>query len=60
MIEIVIIVAVIVFGWNKPFKDWTDQAKTTITDTLDEMGGNLQKNQDQSVRRYEVRPTPHR
>jgi hypothetical protein len=60
MIEIVIIVAVIVFGWNTPFKDWTDQARTKITDTLDEMGGNLQKNQDQSVRRYEARPTPRR
>ena len=50
--EIVIIVAVIFFGWNKPYKDWTDQAYTKITSTLDQMGGNLQKNQDQSVKRY--------
>src|SRR5437762_11019659 len=50
--EIVIIVAVIFFGWNKPYKDWTDQAYAKITSTLDQMGGNLQKNQDQSVKRY--------
>lgn len=55
-VEIVIIAAVIAFGWNKPFKDWAAQANTTITSTLDSLGGNLQKNQDQSVRRYEARP----
>jgi hypothetical protein len=55
-VEIVIIAAVIFFGWNKPFKDWTAQANTTITSAFDSLGGNLQKNQDQSVRRYEARP----
>ena len=50
--EIVIIVAVIFLGWTKPYKDWTDQAYAKITSTLDQMGGNLQKNQDQSVKRY--------
>lgn len=54
--EIVIIAAVIFLGWNKPFKDWTAQASTTITSTLDGLGGALQKDQDQSVRRYEARP----
>jgi hypothetical protein len=55
-VEIVIIAAVIFFGWNKPFKDWADQASTTITSTFDSLGGSLQKNQDQSVRRYDARP----
>jgi hypothetical protein len=53
LVEIVIIAAVIAFGWNKPFKDWTEQAKTTINSTFDSLGGSLQKNQDPSVRRYE-------
>jgi hypothetical protein len=56
LVEIVIIVALIIFGWNKPFKDWADQANTTITSTFDSLGGSLQKNQDQSVRRYDARP----
>ena len=55
-VEILIIAAVIAFGWNKPFKDWTDQAKTKITYTLDSLGGSLQKNQDSSVRRYPAKP----
>ena len=55
-VEIVIIAAVIFFDWNKPFKDWADQASTTITSTLDGLGGALQKDQDQSVRRYDARP----
>ncbi len=56
MAEIVIIAALIFLGWNKPFNDWAAQAKTTITSTLDGLGGSLQKDQDQSVRRYEARP----
>jgi hypothetical protein len=52
LVEIVIIAGVIFVGWNKPFKDWTDQAHKEITSTLDRLGGNLQKNQDSSVRRY--------
>jgi hypothetical protein len=56
LVEIVIIAAVIAFGWNTPFKDWTAQAKWTINSAFDSLGGSLQKNQDQSVRRYEARP----
>ncbi|PYL05741.1 MAG: hypothetical protein DME33_15765 [Verrucomicrobia bacterium] len=56
LVEIVIIAAVIFFGWNTPFKDWTAQAKWTINSAFDSLGGALQKNQDQSVRRYEARP----
>ena len=56
MFEIVIIAAVIAFGWSKPFKDWTAQAHTKITSTLDSLGGSLQKNQDSSVRRYPAKP----
>jgi hypothetical protein len=52
LVEIVIIAGVIFVGWNKPFKDWTDQAHKEITSALDRLGGNLQKNQDSSVRRY--------
>jgi hypothetical protein len=52
LVEIVIIAAVIAFGWNKPFKDWADQAHHKITSTLDSIGGSLQKHQDESVRRY--------
>jgi len=50
--EIVIIVALIFFGWNKPFKDWTAQAKGRINYAFDSLGGSLQKNQDPSVKRY--------
>jgi hypothetical protein len=52
LVEIVIIAALIFFGWNKPFKDWTAQAHTKITYVLDSLGGALQKNQDPSVKRY--------
>ena len=52
--ELVIIAALIFFGWNTPFKDWTAQANKKITSTLDSFGGGLQKNQDSSVRRYET------
>jgi len=50
--ELVIIVALVFLGWNTPFKDWTAQAKTKINSTFDSLGGSLQKNQDQSVKRY--------
>ena len=50
--DIVIIVALIFLAWNKPYKVWVDQTYTKITSTLDQMGGNLQKNQDPSVKRY--------
>ena len=56
LVEIVIIAGVIFLGWNKPYKDWAAQAHTTINSTFDSLGGALQKNQDQSVRRYEARP----
>jgi hypothetical protein len=52
LVEILIIAAVIAFGWNKPFKEHVDRAKATITSTLDGMGGTLQKHQDKSVKRY--------
>ena len=31
LVEILIIAAVIAFGWNKPFKDWVDQAGRNFT-----------------------------
>ena len=55
LVELFVIAALIFFGWNTPFKERADRAKATITSTLDSMGGTLQKNQDQSVRRYESR-----
>ena len=51
-VEIAIIAGVIFLGWNTPFKDWTAQAYTKINSTFDSVGGSLQKNQDQSVKRY--------
>jgi hypothetical protein len=59
-LEILIIVALIIFGWNTPYKDWAGQAHRSITSALDGLGGSLQKHQDESVRRYEARPTPRR
>jgi hypothetical protein len=50
--EILIIAALIFFGWNKPFKDHVAQANTTINKKLHGLGSNLQKNQDPSVKRY--------
>jgi len=50
--EILIIAALIYVGWNTPFKQYADRAHRTITSTLDEMGGTLQKHQDKSVKRY--------
>ena len=52
LIEVVIIAALISFAWNKPFGEWAGQAYTKITSALDTLGGDLQKNQDQSVKRY--------
>jgi hypothetical protein len=51
-VEIAIIAGVIFLGWNTPFKDWTAQAYGKINSTFDSLGGSLQKNQDQSVKRY--------
>jgi hypothetical protein len=52
LVEILIVAAVIYFGWNKPFKEYATKAKTTITTKLDGLGGTLQKHQDSSVKRY--------
>jgi predicted negative regulator of RcsB-dependent stress response len=52
LIELVIIAALIFFGWNTPFKDSTAQAYTKINSAFDSLGGSLQKNQDPSVKRY--------
>jgi hypothetical protein len=54
LVEILIIAALIFFGWTTPFKDRADLAKANITSALDRMGGSLQKNQDKSVRRYSL------
>ena len=58
VVELLVIAALIYFGWNTPFKDDVARAKATITSTLDGMGGTLQKHQDESVRRYQ-RPERH-
>ena len=50
--EILIIAALIYFGWNKPFNEYVAQANTTITTKLHGVGKGLQKHQDPSVRRY--------
>ncbi len=50
--EILIIAALIYFGWNTPFKDHVAQANTTITTKLHGLGKGLQKHQDPSVKRY--------
>ena len=52
LIEIAIIAGVIFLGWNTPFRDWTAQAYAKINSAFDSIGGNLQKNQDPSVKRY--------
>ena len=54
LIEIAIIAAVIYFGWNKPFGEWVGQTTGRVNSTLDELGGDLQKNQDSSVKRYQT------
>jgi hypothetical protein len=50
--ELVIIAALIYFGWNTPFKDQVAQANTKVTSASDSLGGELQKHQDTSVKRY--------
>jgi hypothetical protein len=52
LVEILIIAAVIFFGWNKPFKEQAALVKGKITNTLDSLGGTLQKHEDKSVKRY--------
>ena len=37
LVEILIIAALIAFGWNKPFKDWTAQVHTNITSWFDSL-----------------------
>jgi predicted negative regulator of RcsB-dependent stress response len=50
--ELVIIAALIYFGWNTPFKDQVAQASATITTKLHGVGSKLQKHEDPSVRRH--------
>jgi hypothetical protein len=50
--ELVIIAALIFYGWTTPFKDHVAQVNRTITTKLNGLGGKLQKKQDPSVRRY--------
>jgi len=52
LIEVVIIAALISFAWNKPFGVWAGQTYQRISNAFDSLGGSLQKNQDQSVKRY--------
>jgi hypothetical protein len=52
LIETLIIVALIYAGWNTPFEHYAHQAHTKITLVLDGLGSNLQKHEDQSVKRY--------
>ena len=52
LVEILVVAAVIYFGWNKPFKEYAIKAKTTITTKIDRLGGMLQKHEDSSVKRY--------
>jgi len=52
LVEIVVIAALIYFGWNKPFKEQVARVNTTITSKLHGTGAKLQKHEDPSVRRY--------
>jgi hypothetical protein len=52
LVEILIVAAVIYFGWNKPYKEYVARANKTITTKLDNLGGTLQKHEDSSVKRY--------
>jgi len=52
LVELLIIAALIFLGWKTPFKVYADQGYAKITSGLDSLGGSLQKNQDQSVKRY--------
>jgi len=52
LVEILIIAALIAVGWRTPFKDYADRTKATIDWNLHRVGHTMQKNQDESVRRY--------
>jgi len=52
LVEILIIAALIYVGWNTPFNQYADQARTKITSALNGLGSTLQKHQDKSVKRY--------
>jgi hypothetical protein len=52
LVELVIIAALIFYGWNTPFKDHVAQVNRTITTKLHGLGSKLQKHQDPSVRRH--------
>ena len=52
LVEILVVVTVIYFGWNKPYKEYAARANKTITSKIDGLGGTLQKHQDSSVKRY--------
>jgi hypothetical protein len=52
LVELLIIAALIYYGWTTPFKDHVAEANRTITNQLHGLGKSLQKNQDPSVRRY--------
>jgi len=52
LVEILIIAALIFYGWTTPFKDHVAQANTTISTKLHGLGSKLQKHQDPSVRRH--------
>ena len=56
LVEILIVCAVIYFGWNKPYKEYAARVNKNITAKLDGLGGNLQKHEDSSVKRYQTRP----
>jgi uncharacterized membrane protein required for colicin V production len=55
LVEVLIIAAVIFLGWNTPFKEQAALVNRKVTTALDNLGGTLQKHEDQSVRRYEPR-----
>ena len=52
LVELLVIAALIFYGWTTPFKDHVVQVNRTITTKLNGLGGKLQKHQDPSVRRY--------
>jgi hypothetical protein len=60
MIEIVIIVGLIFLGWTTPFEVRVNETKTSISSAFDRLGGDLQKNQDPTVRRYQASPAKSR
>jgi len=50
--EILIIAALIFYGWSKPFNEHFAQVNRIITSTLHGVGSKLQKHQDPSVKRH--------